>query len=51
MRYQKIAMSIYSKGVTPECFNRGSSSDLAWISAKGRIRPKPCGGPDRSIRE
>jgi hypothetical protein len=36
--YQNIAMRIYSKGVTPECFNRGSSSGLAWI-------------PDRSIRE
>jgi hypothetical protein len=36
--YQNIAMRIYLKGVTPECFNRGSSSGLAWI-------------PDRSIRE
>jgi hypothetical protein len=27
-----------------ECFHRGSSSGLAWISAEGRIRPKPCGG-------
>jgi hypothetical protein len=36
--YQNIAMRIYPKGVTPECFNRGSSSGLAWI-------------PDRSIRE
>jgi len=35
---QNIAMRIYPKGVTPECFNRGSSSGLAWI-------------PDRSIRE
>jgi hypothetical protein len=36
--YQDIAPSMYPKGVTPECFNRGSSSGLAWI-------------PDRSIRE
>gem|GEM_PF-3855755 len=44
--YQNIAMRIYPKGFTPECFNRGparshaggSSSGLAWI-------------PDRSIRE
>src|SRR5216117_3241326 len=35
--YQKIAMRIYPKGVTLECFNRGSTA-LAWI-------------PDRSIRE
>jgi hypothetical protein len=33
----KQEMRIYPKGVTPECFNRGSSSDLAGI-------------PDRSIR-
>jgi hypothetical protein len=54
MGYQNIAMRIYPKGVTPECFNRGStmltttlshaewvggsSSGLAWI-------------PDKSIRE
>ena len=36
--YQNRAMRIYPKGFTPECFNRGSSSGLAWI-------------PDRSIRE
>ena len=63
---KKILMRIYPGVVTPECFNRGStmltttlsrvewvgaSSGLAWISAEGRIRPKPCGGPDRSIRE
>ena len=36
--YQNMAMRIYPKGVTPEWFNRGSSSGLAWI-------------PDRSIRE
>jgi hypothetical protein len=45
------AIRINFKGVTPECFNRGSSSDLAWISAEGRIRPKPCGGPAKSMRE
>jgi hypothetical protein len=39
------------KGVTPECLNRGSSSCLAWISARGRIRPKSCGGPAKSMRE
>ena len=32
--YQNIAMRIYPKGVTPECFNRGSSSGLAWIPDK-----------------
>ena len=37
-RYQNIAMRIYPKGVTPECFNRGSSSGFAWI-------------PDKSVRE
>jgi hypothetical protein len=37
-RYQNMGMRIDPKGVTPECFNRGSSSGLAWI-------------PDRSIRE
>jgi hypothetical protein len=31
-------MRVYPKAVTPECFNRGSSSSLAWI-------------PDKSIRE
>jgi hypothetical protein len=36
--YQNTAMRIYPKGVTPECFNRASSSGLTWI-------------PDRSIRE
>jgi hypothetical protein len=36
--YQNIAMRIYPNGVTPECFNRGFSSGLAWI-------------PDRCIRE
>ena len=36
--YQNTEMRIYPKGVTPECFNRGSSSGVAWI-------------PDRSIRE
>ncbi len=37
--YQNMAMRIYPKGVTPECFNLGStSSGLAWI-------------PDRRIRE
>ena len=36
--YQNTAMRIYPKGVTPECFNQGSSSGFAWI-------------PDRSIRE
>ena len=39
------------KGVTPECFNRGSSPSFAWISAEGRIRPKPCGGPAKNMRE
>ena len=29
--YQNRAMRIYPKDVTPECFNRGSSSGLAWI--------------------
>jgi len=43
----KNMMRIYPKGVTPE----GSSHSFVWISAEGRIRPKPCGGPDRSIRE
>jgi hypothetical protein len=33
-RYQNIAMRIYPTGVTPECFNLGSSSSLAWIPAK-----------------
>lgn len=28
---QNIAMRIDSKGVHPECFNRRSSSGLAWI--------------------
>jgi len=32
--YQDIAMRIFPTGVTPECFNRGSSSGLAWIPAK-----------------
>jgi hypothetical protein len=36
--YLNTAMRIYPTGVTPECFNRGASSGLAWI-------------PDRSIRE
>jgi hypothetical protein len=36
--YQNIERRIYRHGVTPECFNRGSSSGLAWI-------------PERSIRE
>src|SRR6266481_4639208 len=31
---QNIAMRIDPKGVTPECFNRGSSSGLAWIPDK-----------------
>jgi len=30
-RYQKIAMRIYLKGVTPECFHRGSVT----VSSKG----------------
>jgi len=33
----------------PELSRMGHS--FVWISAEGRIRPKPCGGPDRSIRE
>jgi len=33
----------------PEFYRKGHS--FVWISAEGRIRPKPCGGPDRSIRE
>jgi hypothetical protein len=36
--YQNIVMKIYTKGVTPECFNRGASSGLVWI-------------PDKSVRE
>jgi hypothetical protein len=32
--YQNMAMRIYPKGVTPECFNRGSSPSFAWIPAK-----------------
>jgi hypothetical protein len=32
--YQNIAMKIYPKGVTPECFNRGSKQSFAWIPAK-----------------
>jgi hypothetical protein len=32
--YQNITMRIYLKSVTPECFNRASSSALAWIPAK-----------------
>jgi hypothetical protein len=32
--YQNIATSIYPKGVTPECFNRGSSPTIPWIPAK-----------------
>ena len=40
--YQNIAMRIYFKAVTPECFYRGSSSSLAWISAEGsRYRAGP----------
>jgi hypothetical protein len=30
-RYQNIERRIYPKGVTPKCFDRGSSSSLAWI--------------------
>jgi hypothetical protein len=41
----------FPKVVTPECFYRGSSQSFAWISTEGRIRPKPCGGPARSMRE
>jgi len=37
-RYKKTFLRIYPKVVTPECFNRGSSQNFAWI-------------PDRSIRE
>ncbi len=30
-----MEMRIYPKGVTPECFNRGSTSpSFAWIPAK-----------------
>jgi hypothetical protein len=36
--YQNSAMRFVLKASTPECFNRGSRSGLAWI-------------PDRSIRE
>jgi hypothetical protein len=32
--YQNPAMRMFPKGVTPECFYRGSSSGLAWIPAK-----------------
>ena len=32
--YQNLAMRIYPKGVTPECFNRGASPRFAWIPAK-----------------
>jgi hypothetical protein len=35
---KEMVMSIDPQVVTPECFNRGSSSGLTWI-------------PDRSIRE
>jgi len=29
--YQNVSDENLSKGVTPECFNGGSSSALAWI--------------------
>jgi hypothetical protein len=32
--YEKISMRIFSKVVIPECFNRGSSQNFAWIPAK-----------------
>ena len=32
--YQKTFMRIFLKVVTPECFNRGSSQNFAWIPAK-----------------
>jgi hypothetical protein len=28
-----------------------SGSNRTWISAEGRIRPKPCGGPAKNMRE
>ena len=30
-------MKFYPEGVTPECFNRGSSSGSAWIPAKNDV--------------
>ena len=32
--YQSRLMRLFSKFVTPECLNRGSISELAWIPAK-----------------
>jgi hypothetical protein len=48
---QKTSMKIYATGVTPNVLIGGSSQCFVWISAEGRIRPKPCGGPAKSMRE
>src|SRR4029077_20722167 len=44
-------MRICPKGVTPECFNRGSSSGLAWIPDGSRTSPSRGKSRDKSIRE
>ena len=44
--YQNIAMRIYPKGVTPECFNRGSTvlltttlSHVEWVGGPVPVSP------------
>jgi hypothetical protein len=43
--HQKIAMRIYPKGVTPECFNRGSTvltmtlSHVEWVRGPVSVSP------------
>ena len=41
---QAEGIRIYSKVVTPECFYRGSSSNIPWIP----LRQAQCGEPSRA---
>jgi len=45
MGYQNIVMRVYPKGVTPECFNRGSTmltttlSHAEWVGGPVPVSP------------
>ncbi len=45
MGYQNIAMRVYPKGVTPKCFNRGSTmltttlSHAEWVGGPVPVSP------------